>query len=637
MAWNIAPANIIDIIAATVTLVAALVNLMRRQIPGIRTLAYVMLAIALWSVFSAMEGMTSNLEAKVLLLNLQYATSRLFSFLFLLFIIDYYQLCPWLTVFRRWQLALALGGLTLIAFTNPWHHLFWKNYTLGNAGQGVIFENGPFSVIATLSLLAIMFYSYYLLINRVIHLSGPARSKALWVLIAALLPMGAFALYLLPPFMTLGVNLFPITFSLTGLLVTYITFQDISNQLFERARDLEASIEKLNAEIAERKTLEKELREAQDWLSDKLAEQSRKLTGLYDLLVVTGSQHAGDLLDISLKKVKATLECDAIIFYQRNQEQLALKTCYGLTGQGRSTLGQITLPPDLCDQYDYVLVLNENNTNQIPLGRSASGYLACAMKNIEIGQHEFGVIAYFWQDTHLFRIDEIALIGAMTDLVGVVMENDRLRRAASEAAKMQERRRLARDLHDSVTQSLHSLVYSAETAQQIYQTQPEKLPGILKHLITSASQALKEMRLMLFELRLLPIQNVNIEDALTLRMDAVERRAGIEAELLIDPPIQWPQEWQGELYPITIEALNNALRHGRGGKVKVHFSQPNGQFCLSIQDNGQGFTPELVGEAGMGLKNMAERAARLGGKLNIATEPGKGTTIQLIIAREKAN
>ena len=129
MAWNIAPANIIDIIAATVTLVAALVNLMRRQIPGIRTLAYVMLAIALWSVFSAMEGMTSNLEAKVLLLNLQYATSRLFSFLFLLFIIDYYQLCPWLTVFRRWQLALALGGLTLIAFTNPWHHLFWKNYT----------------------------------------------------------------------------------------------------------------------------------------------------------------------------------------------------------------------------------------------------------------------------------------------------------------------------------------------------------------------------------------------------------------------------------------------------------------------------------------------------------------------------
>ncbi|MCX6064214.1 MAG: ATP-binding protein, partial [Chloroflexi bacterium] len=165
----------------------------------------------------------------------------------------------------------------------------------------------------------------------------------------------------------------------------------------------------------------------------------------------------------------------------------------------------------------------------------------------------------------------------------------------------------------------------------IFVKKPENLPDLLKHLSISAAQALKEMRLLLYEMRLQPLLGMNLVDAINLRLASVEHRAATEAILFLDETITWPKEWDTELYPLAVEALNNALKHGRAKKVEVRIGKEQGAFYMTIRDNGRGLDLQSVRPGGMGLQNMNERAKRLGGQLAIKSQPGEGTEITVII------
>ncbi|MEI7848307.1 MAG: histidine kinase [Chloroflexota bacterium] len=197
-------------------------------------------------------------------------------------------------------------------------------------------------------------------------------------------------------------------------------------------------------------------------------------------------------------------------------------------------------------------------------------------------------------------------------------------------AIMEERARLAREFHDSVTQSLHSLVLSSDSANRAMQTKPEQLPVILRHLTFSATQALREMRLLLYEMRPHSV-NGSLLDLLDLRLEAVEKRASINADIAITQGLYWPQEWETDLYSIAVEALNNSLRHGYGNEVTISISENAGEFCMSIGDNGRGFDLQHVHNGGMGLPGMAERAANLGGRLEVVSHIDEGTLITVLI------
>ena len=198
-------------------------------------------------------------------------------------------------------------------------------------------------------------------------------------------------------------------------------------------------------------------------------------------------------------------------------------------------------------------------------------------------------------------------------------------------AIMEERARLAREFHDSVTQSLHSLVLSADSANRAMQTKPEQLPVILQHLTFSATQALREMRLLLYEMRPHSV-NGSLLDLLALRLESVEKRASINADMAVTPQgLNWPQEWETDLYSIAVEALNNSLRHGQGNEVAISISENTGEFCMSIRDNGRGFDLQHVHHGGMGLPGMAERAANLGGRLEVVSHINEGTLITVFI------
>jgi signal transduction histidine kinase len=216
-----------------------------------------------------------------------------------------------------------------------------------------------------------------------------------------------------------------------------------------------------------------------------------------------------------------------------------------------------------------------------------------------------------------------------------------LRQSELEKAITAERSRLARELHDSVTQSLHSATLMAEAGQRLAGAGDiERARRYLIRLGEISQQALKEMRLLVYELRPLALRGVGLVGALQQRLDAVERRSGIEVQLSIEDDLELPRNIEEELFRIAMEALNNALKHANPTKVTVTLRKEEKPdiTCieLTILDDGIGFDPDgQESEGGLGLVSMQERIQKLGGELTILSEPGKGTEVRACVNLEQ--
>jgi signal transduction histidine kinase len=212
-----------------------------------------------------------------------------------------------------------------------------------------------------------------------------------------------------------------------------------------------------------------------------------------------------------------------------------------------------------------------------------------------------------------------------------VVESARLRQLAEQAAVLEERQRLARDLHDSVTQSLYSLTLLTEGGRRLAESgNLENVQDYFVDLGEIAFQSLKEIRLLVHELRPPVLEQEGLVGALQQRLDAVEGRSGVNARLLVQGKIELAEWVEKELYSIALEALNNALKHAAATALTVRIRAQQGDIEVEIEDNGCGFEiSDVVDMGGIGLSTMKERAERLGGTMTIRSTPGKGTTIRV--------
>lgn len=226
------------------------------------------------------------------------------------------------------------------------------------------------------------------------------------------------------------------------------------------------------------------------------------------------------------------------------------------------------------------------------------------------------------------------VIGAMVDLTHQVELKE-----AAEQAMMEERRRLARDLHDAVTQSLYSLSLMAEVARRRVQVgDVQATVEYIQRLGELAQQSLKEMRLLVYELRPSALEREGLAGAVQERLDAVERRSGMTARLHSDGTEQLSANVQTQLFHIIQEALNNTLKHAAATIVRIRLQTQDGATQLEIADNGRGFDLEEAAAAGgLGLVSMRERVERLGGLFNLNSTPGRGTIIQVTLTTTDDN
>jgi signal transduction histidine kinase/ligand-binding sensor domain-containing protein len=208
---------------------------------------------------------------------------------------------------------------------------------------------------------------------------------------------------------------------------------------------------------------------------------------------------------------------------------------------------------------------------------------------------------------------------------------DALSEQAAIAAVVAERNRLARDLHDSVSQSLYGVTLYAETAARLLASgEINSAASYLQEMEEIAEDAQREMRRLIFELRPSALEKGGLVGALKARLAAVEQRAGMQTTLDIGENAALPINIEEEMYRIAQEALNNTLKHAQASAVTITIRNLEDTVVMEITDDGAGFVvQDTAKRGGIGLNAMRERAARIDGQLSVESLPGVGTRIRL--------
>ncbi|HYG60072.1 MAG TPA: sensor histidine kinase, partial [Symbiobacteriaceae bacterium] len=212
---------------------------------------------------------------------------------------------------------------------------------------------------------------------------------------------------------------------------------------------------------------------------------------------------------------------------------------------------------------------------------------------------------------------------------GMFLENARLHARERDVAVLEERNRLARELHDSVTQVLFSLTLNLEAAGGLIEKKPDKASALVTRSGEMAAEALAEMRSLIFELRPAALQEKGLAMALTNHVNLFRRRQNIEVTLTLEGEDRLPPDVEFCLYRVAQEALTNAAKHARAHHVSLCYSVQPGLATLVVQDDGVGFDPAAAGSGqSFGMIGMNERLASVGGTLQVGSEPGRGTRIE---------
>ena len=229
--------------------------------------------------------------------------------------------------------------------------------------------------------------------------------------------------------------------------------------------------------------------------------------------------------------------------------------------------------------------------------------------------------------------DEKVFLRAVADQSAVAVENARLFSEARGKAALEERQRLARELHDSVSQALYGIALGVETARELLPDDPESAAEPLDYATTLAEAGMTEMRALIFELRPESLEKEGLVAALEKQAAAVQARHGLRVEAELDREPEASLEVKEALYRVVQEALHNTVKHARATNVKLKLEESPEGFTLGISDDGVGFDARNDFPGHLGLKSMRERATRLGGTLEVTSEPGYGVRILARVPR----
>jgi two-component system nitrate/nitrite sensor histidine kinase NarX len=204
-----------------------------------------------------------------------------------------------------------------------------------------------------------------------------------------------------------------------------------------------------------------------------------------------------------------------------------------------------------------------------------------------------------------------------------------LYKQAQEVAALNERQRLARDLHDAVSQSLFSASIIAESLPRLWEQNPNKVFPNLLQLHQLIKSAAAEMRILLWELRPANLIGTGLDKLLEQLVDAVQSRRKMAIRCTVEGIKRLPDDVHIAFYRIVQEALNNIVKHSQATEAIIYLSNEEGQTILRISDNGQGFSVEGP-STGLGLGTMRERAQIIGASLEIISRHEQGTEISVM-------
>ncbi len=230
-----------------------------------------------------------------------------------------------------------------------------------------------------------------------------------------------------------------------------------------------------------------------------------------------------------------------------------------------------------------------------------------------------------------FSGPDARVIKTLVEMIAVAIQNARLYQQARQLAVAEERNRLARELHDSVSQALYGIVLGANTSQALLKAkQYEQLDSAVGYVLSLAKAGLDEIRASIFDLRPVVLQDQGLIQAISSHANALQIRHGIRVQAALCAEPELPFQIKEEIYRIARESLHNIVKHAQATEVNVRLACTDEQIELHIEDNGVGFDPSKP-YASLGLKSMRERVASLKGTITITSAPGAGTRIAAAI------
>ncbi len=381
-------------------------------------------------------------------------------------------------------------------------------------------------------------------------------------------------------------------------------------------------------------------------LSYERAEKRTKVAeSLRDIMEVLNSNlPINKVLDLIVKQASNLLGASAVAVYKLFPEEalLRIQAADGLDALhakqvsipvGEAAVGRAVLTKEPVQVYDISISLPQaSKISSDPTSRELMENLMQTYRSVLavpllIKDEVYGGITLYYPEPREYSAEEIDLASTFANHVALAIEHERLDARSQEDAVSSERNRLARELHDAVTQTLFSSSLIAEVLPKIWEKNPEEGRRRLEELRQLTKGALAEMRALLLELRPAVIVEADLGDLIRQLAEAASGTSRIPITVEVADGVKLPAETHMAFYRIAQEALNNVVKHSSASKATVTLTNTNGRFALKVSDNGRGFDTPNASPESLGLGIMSERAAAAGAKLKVTSTPGRGTTV----------
>jgi signal transduction histidine kinase len=239
-----------------------------------------------------------------------------------------------------------------------------------------------------------------------------------------------------------------------------------------------------------------------------------------------------------------------------------------------------------------------------------------------------GALTLEHPDTGYFSPLRVKLALAFANQAAVAIENARLYEASERLGMLEERQRIARELHDSVSQALFGIGLAARTARAWLDRDPARAVESIDYILNLAEAGLVEMRALIFELRPDSLEQGGLVAALLQHAAGLRARYGVRITTSLEGEPIVSREVREALFRVAHEALNNTIKHAQASMIGIELAQVQDAVMLSIHDDGVGFDPREAHPGHFGLQSMRERIEREGGVLTIESRPNEGTTVR---------
>ena len=380
-----------------------------------------------------------------------------------------------------------------------------------------------------------------------------------------------------------------------------------------------------------------ELDDSYSSLEKKVADRTRELAILNSIIsVASHSLNIHEILEDALNKTVEQMGFEAGAAFRLELDPLStllmahqgIEPAIAIDLVNRYAVTSQRLPavyPKEVTTFEIEVVGDEMLKDRL----SQTGFQSLVYIPLSTKGRELGFFILGKHETGDLSPDELSLLSSIGKQIGVAMENARLYEQAEQAAITAERHRLARELHDAVTQTLFSANLIADVLPQIWKRNPEEVFQNLEELRQLTRGALAEMRTMLLEMRPESLERADIKSLLTQLADAFVGRVRVPLNLEIKGDCELTHEVKLVFYRVAQEALNNIAKHSGARQVDLDLECQPGQLKLCIKDDGLGFEPDSLPQGHMGIAIMRERANAIGASLNIESQISQGTSVEL--------